>query len=194
VLYGAFWSLYYLCAAVSYVGVTHANLLTELGCSDKVANLPAAAYQWLTAVPILAAWFFPQQRLTKPLVIGSTASMALLTGLVALAMWLEVARDLWPALIVAHGLIFGAANGLAFPSIWEIVRGGISSGRRGKVLGFAFGIGPLFALVGSLAQQLILTGHAHGLEVSHLAFPGNYMLLFALATPILLLVALLSTA
>src|SRR5579871_1618378 len=72
-LYGLYWALYYLSAPISYVGVTHANLLTELGCNDKVANLPAAGYQWMTAVPILVAWFFPQTRLTKPLVVGSVA-------------------------------------------------------------------------------------------------------------------------
>jgi len=194
VLYGSFWALYYLSQAVSYVGVTHANLLKELGCNNTTANLPSTWYQLMSAIPILVAWFFPQTRLTKPLVVGSVTTMGLLTGTVALAMWLELPRSLWPPLIIAHGLIFGAANGLSFPSLWEIVRRGISSGRRGKVLGLAFGVGPLFAFVGSLAQQLILSGSAHGWNVSHLPFPGNYMLLFACATPVLLLVALLSTA
>jgi hypothetical protein len=193
-LYGLYWALYYLSAPISYVGVTHANLLAELGCNDKVANLPAAGYQWMTAVPILVAWFFPQSRLTKPLVVGSMTITGLMTGAVALAMWQEFPRALWPGLIIAHGLIFGIASGLSFPAIWEIVRRGISSDRRGKVLGFAFGVGPLFALAGSLAQQLILSGHAHAWNVAHLPFPGNYMLLFAAATPVLFLAALLSTA
>ncbi len=193
-LYGLYWAFFYLSAPISYVGVTHANLLTELDCNDKVANLPAAGYQWMTAVPILVAWFFPQSRHTKPLVVGSMTATGLMTGAVALAMWQEFPRALWPGLIIAHGLIFGVASGLSFPAIWEIVRRGISSDRRGKVLGFAFGVGPLFALAGSLAQQLILSGHAHAWNVAHLPFPGNYMLLFAAATPVLFLAALLSMA
>jgi hypothetical protein len=90
--------------------------------------------------------------------------------------------------------VFGAGIGLAIPSLWEIARRGISSSRRGKVLGLAFGAGPLFAFAGSLAQQLILTGQAHGWTVSHFPFPGNYTVLFAAATPLLLLAALLSVA
>jgi hypothetical protein len=53
--FAGFWCLFYLAAPVSYVGLTHANLLKALGNSDTVANLPHAVYQWLTAVPIIVA-------------------------------------------------------------------------------------------------------------------------------------------
>ena len=42
--FAGLWCLYYLAAPVSYVGVTHANLLKALGGNDTVANLPHAVY------------------------------------------------------------------------------------------------------------------------------------------------------
>src|SRR5690349_17083166 len=55
--FAGLWCCYYLVAPVSYVGVTHANLLKSLGSSDTVANLPHAFFQWTSALPVLVAWF-----------------------------------------------------------------------------------------------------------------------------------------
>src|SRR3954454_22843542 len=65
--FAAFWGVYYLAAPVSYVGLTHANLLRALGNGDTVNNLPSAVYLWLAFVPVLAAWAFPHPRHLKPL-------------------------------------------------------------------------------------------------------------------------------
>src|SRR5690349_8986733 len=74
--FAAFWGIYYLAAPVSYIGLTHANLLKSLGNSDKVSNLPAAVYLWLTIVPVLAAWLFPHPRHLKPMGLISVGLMA----------------------------------------------------------------------------------------------------------------------
>src|SRR5262245_31848070 len=78
-----FWAIYYLAAPVSYVGLTHANLLKELGNNDKINNLPAAIYMWMAPVPVLMAWFLPQPKYLKPLAVLSIASMIAITMLVA---------------------------------------------------------------------------------------------------------------
>ena len=84
--YAAFWALYYFCAPISYIGVTHANLLRELGNDNTVCSLPGAVYQWLTVVPVLAAWRFGQARHLRPLVGCSLAAMILATGLVGVTL------------------------------------------------------------------------------------------------------------
>src|SRR5213080_4933191 len=81
--FGAFWGIYYLAAPVSYVGLTHANLLKTLGNNDTVSNLPSAMYLWLAFVPVFVAWVFPQPRYLKPLGLISIGLMALGTAAVA---------------------------------------------------------------------------------------------------------------
>src|SRR5262245_59065901 len=85
--FAAFWSIYYLAAPVSYINLTHANLLNALGNDDKVSNLPAAVYLWLTVVPVLAAWLFPHPRHLKPLGLIAVSLMAAITAAVALSLW-----------------------------------------------------------------------------------------------------------
>src|SRR6185295_10225896 len=78
--FAGFWCLYYLTAPVSYVGLPHANLLEGLKNSNTVANMPHAVYQWFTALPILVAWFFPQPKMLKPLLVLPLLFMAVATG------------------------------------------------------------------------------------------------------------------
>lgn len=188
------WCLIYLTAPVSYVGVTHANLLHDLGNSDTVANLPHAVYQWMTALPVLVAWFLPQARWLKPLLVGSFAAKAALTAVVAVAIWLR-----WPAPVVTGSVIlfsgvFGAANGVMLMALWEVVRRGVSTARRGVTLGFSFGFGPIAACAGSLMQQMLMgkepvTGCTFGMP-----FPDNYLALFAGTLPAMVLCVFLGAA
>src|SRR5205085_2880644 len=67
------------------------------------------------------------------------------TAAVALALGLGAASGVVTAVVIAHGAIVGAANGVAITAMWDCLRRGISTARRGVVLGFTFGIGPLFA-------------------------------------------------
>lgn len=191
--FAALWCCIYLTAPVSYVGVTHANLLNQLGNSDTVANLPHAVYQWMTAFPILVAWFLPHPRLLKPLIVGSLTAKALATTLVAASLWCNWPASLVTYAVIAFGAIFGAANGVLVTTLWEVVRRGVSTRRRGGTLGLTFGIGPLLACVGSLAQQMLfsrepLTGYSFGL-----AFPESYLALFAGAVPVMLVSVVVGT-
>src|SRR4051794_25681457 len=85
--FAAFWSIYYLAAPISYIGLTHANLLKSLGNSDTVSNLPSAVYLWLSPVPVVAAWLFPHPRYLKPLGLISVGMMAAISAVVAVTLW-----------------------------------------------------------------------------------------------------------
>jgi MFS family permease len=189
--FAGFWCLYYLAAPVTYIGLTHANLLKDLGNTDTVANLPHAVYQWLTAFPILVAWFFPHPKLLKPLLITSSLGMATITGVVAVALGLKLSHAVVTSVVIAHGAVFGFCNGVLLTTLWEVLRRGVSTSRRGRVLGLTFGIGPIFACLGALSQQALFTkapvfGWSWGFS-----FPQNYLILFSAVTPLMLLETLL---
>lgn len=182
-----FWSVYYFAAPVSYVGLTHANLLKALGNSDTISNLPSAVYLWLTIVPVLMAWFFPQPKFLKPLSLISITLMAGMTALVAFTLWSGASTKVVSLMVIGHGAAFGAANGVLLTSMWDFLRRGVSTSRRGKALGFTFGIGPLFACVGSLMQDALFDGKLLGGHSFGLTFPNNYLAMFAGVAPVLML-------
>lgn len=192
--YAAFWCLHYLAAPVTYVGLTHANLLKELGNSDTVANLPHAVYQWLTAVPILVAWFFPQPKMLKPLLVVPLLVMASMSGAVALTIWAGMSPRVVSIVVIVHGAVFGASGGVLLTTLWEVLRRGVSTSRRGSALGVTFGVGPLLACVGSLAQQALFSKTPIGGLSLGLSFPNNYLALFAAAVPVQLLETLIAAS
>ena len=128
--YAAYWAVYYLASPVTYIGSAHANLLEELGNSKTVCNLPSAWYMWCTIVPVVTAWLLPQPRLLKPLAILSVAVMAAATLSVALVLWLSKSTALITNVVILHGVFFGAANGIAFTSLWDFLRRGVSTSRE----------------------------------------------------------------
>ncbi|MBI5760367.1 MAG: hypothetical protein HZA46_17770 [Planctomycetales bacterium] len=192
--FAGFWCLYYLTAPVTYIGVTHANLLKALDNTETVANLPHAVYQWLTALPILVAWFFPQPKMLKPLLVIPLILMASITGVVALSIWLGLSARIVTIVVIAHGAVFGASNGVLLTTLWEVLRRGVSTARRGQVLGLTFGVGPLLACVGSLAQKALFEkSPIDGLSLG-IQFPDNYLVLFAAAAPLVLLETLVAAS
>lgn len=192
--YAGYWCLFYLAAPVTYVGITHANLLQKLGNSDTVANLPHAVYQWLTAVPIIVAWFLPQPKMLKPLLVIPLILMATITGLVALAIGLKLSPGTITVVVIAHGAVLGLSSGVLLTTLWELLRRSVSTSRRGQALGVAFGVGPLFACVGSLAQQALFSKTPIAGMSLGLAFPQNYLVLFAAAAPLILLETLVAAS
>lgn len=194
-----FWALIYLCAPVSYVGSTHANLLKELGHGDTVSNLPSAVYQWLIVVPIVAAWWFPQQRYLKPLALTAIALKATICAVVTALLYVGASASLLTAAVIAHAAVFGIASGMTLTVQWDLVKRGISPKYRGRFMSAAFGIGPVFACLGALFQDGLFDGKLLGAMDSliggallggrsiGLPFPQNYCALFGAVTPLLLL-------
>lgn len=198
-LYGLFWCLFYFAAPITYVGNTHANLLSDLGASDFTANLPHAFYQWFTACPILVAWFLPQPKVLRPLIVGALSAMTFAAVLVAGSLWLRISTSAVIVSVILFGTIFGAANGILVTAMWEMVRRGTSSHLRGRTMSLAFGVGPLFACAGSVLQQMVmnpepfpLTAH-YSIPTFGLKFPLNYLALFGGGVPVLALATLLGT-
>lgn len=75
-------------------------------------------------------------------------------------------------------------NGVTNMCLWELIGRGMTPTRRGWTLGITYGVGPVFAVLGSCASQLILSGNF--LDLIHLtpvAKPGSYMLLFGATGP-----------
>jgi hypothetical protein len=194
ICYAVFWSIYYLSAPVSYVGLTHANLLKALGNTDTINNLPAAMYQWLAVLPVLMAWVFPQPRYLKPLALASMGVMAAMTAAVAVTLWSGASSAVSTWVVVAHGAVFGAANGVLITTLWDFLRRGVATKRRGPALGFTYSIGPLFACVGAVLQDALFQGRLlRGVSLG-LQFPDNYMVMFGGVAPMLLAAMLLIAA
>lgn len=191
VCFTGFWSLYYLSAPVLYIGLTHANLLKALGNSDTINNLPSAMYRWLSIVPVVVAWTLPRPRHLKPLALTSVSVMAAATAAVAVTLWSGASATVTTCAVIAHGAVFGAANGVLITTLWDFVRRGVATSRRGPALGLAYGIGPLFACMGALLQDALFQGRLLNGFTFGLRFPQNYTAMFAGAAPLMLGAAVL---
>lgn len=190
--FGGIWALYYLAAPVVYVGITHANLVKGLGGTTEQANFPGACYNWMTALPILVAWFFPNPRLLKRLIVISISMIAFASAIVPLGILFKVPASWTIGMVILHGAILGGANGVALTTMWEMVRRGISTSRRGGMMALAFGVGPLMACVGAMGQQALLDVIPWIGVGWKLPFPQGYLILYAAAVPILIICAVLA--
>jgi MFS family permease len=184
-------SLAYLVAPVFYVGVLHAAILESFEASDTVANLPEAAYLWVMPLPVLLAWLLPSPRLLKPMLAASLGVMGT-AGFVVAALFAVAPRS-WvvPALVV-HAAAIGVTNGVRQMCLWELVGRGLSAERRGRMLGWTFGLSPAFAVLGSCASQLVLSGNfLDVIRVPPVPAPWNYVVLFGVTAPAMWLSAAL---
>jgi len=184
-----YWCVFYLCSPVTYVGITHSNLLKSLGNSDTISNVPSAVYQWLTIVPVVVAWIFSRPKHLKPMMLTSVGLMSGATALVALSLWFDLSAQLRTIAVIAHGATFGACNGVLLTALWDALRRGVSTSRRGAALGYTFGFGPIFACVGAILQDASFDGKLLGRSFG-LTYPFNYMALFAAVAPLMLLAGL----
>jgi len=198
-LFAACTGLQYLAAPVGYVGVTQASLCHELGASDKVANLPETAFLALTFAPVILAWWIPYVGwLKRNLVVCYSAAALSQLGVVA-AMLLPLSANIRIAAVVIQAAVAGLAVPSAIAFLWELIGRGAETSRRGLALGLAFGFGPLLAVVGSLASQLILNGSIGGegesalVSIRVLEFPANFALLYGCVAPAMAFAAILST-
>jgi MFS family permease len=192
-IFAACTGLTYLAAPVSYVGPTQASLCRELQVSDTVANLPAAAFFAMTAMPVVLAWYLPYVRYLRRNLVGCYAISAAALAGVAAVIASEVPDAVKVAAVIVQGALAGAFMPAATAFLWELLGRGVDESRRGMTLSLAFGAGPVLAVVGSFAAQLLLTGRLLDgrLTAPTLAFPWNYAALFGAAAPLMALAALL---
>ena len=181
----------YFIAPVLYVGVLHAAILGSLEVSDKVANLPQSVYLWATPVPVLIAWLWPSPRLLRPMLV-SALTLAGVAGLVVAVSFAAAPSSWWAPALVAYASVIGVSNGVRQMCLWELIGRGLSPERRGWTLGWTFGLGPIFAVAGSCASQLVLSGNFLGvIRVPPLPAPWSYVALFGATAPLLWVAAAL---
>lgn len=184
-------SLTYLIAPVSYVGVLHATILESLKASDTVANLPESVYLWVTPLPLLIAWFWPSPKLLRPMLTWAFIAKGAAGGLAALA-FAFAPKSVWIPIMIIHPGIIGITGGVQMMCLWELIGRGMTPKMRGLTLGWTFGIGPIFAVLGSCASQLVLKGDFLGmLTVTPIPQPWNYVVLFGVTCPAMWLSAIL---
>lgn len=177
-------ALVYLIAPVRYVGLLQATILESLDASDLVANLPAAVFLWTIPLPVLVAWLWPSAQLLRPMLGWSFVVSGAAAAVVAAAFSLD-ARSWWIPALVFHAGVIGVAGGVQSMCLWELLGRGTSPAIRSRTLGWAYGFGPLCAVLGSCVSQLVLKGDFLGLlTVEPPAQPWNYALLFGAACPV----------
>ncbi|MFO0916918.1 MAG: hypothetical protein U0872_01205 [Planctomycetaceae bacterium] len=170
--------LTFLIAPVTYVGLLHAAILNSLEASHAVANLPEAVYHYVTPLPMLIAWLWPSPRLLRPFLSGSLIIKGAAGAFVAL-LFVTAPRTWWIPALILHPAIIGVTAGVQDMCLWELIGRGMSEKYRSRILGWTFGIGPLFAVAGSCATQLVLNGDFIGLvHMTPLRQPWNYAVLF----------------
>jgi hypothetical protein len=182
-------SLIYLVAPVFYVGVLHAAICNSLGASDTVANLPASVNLWMTPFPVFISWLWPSPRASRSIlvaayvIVGTAGAVAATSFVAAPGAWLI-------PVLVAHAGIIGVAVGVIQMCLWELIGRGMTTTLRGWTLSLTFGAGPVFAVLGSCASQLILSGKfLNLLEIAPIPAPSSYMLLFGATAPAMWLAA-----
>lgn len=193
-IYAANWCLIYLASPVVYVGIVQATLLKKLGFNDTISNLPAAVYLFTTPLPVLIVWAFPQTRMLKPLMVISFLTNAAMCLVVVAALLLGDPDVILLALIIEVAVL-GGTGGVQVTCLWEAIGKGVAESRRGQVLGLAFGVGPVFAVLASLATNVLLSGELPGLDVTLVTLdsPWNFAVLFLAGVPALALAAFLSS-
>ena len=185
------YSLIYLIAPVTYVGVLHATILDSLEASDTVANLPEAVYLWVTPLPLLIAWFWPSPKLLRPMLTWALIVKGAAGGIAALV-FAYAPESFWIPVLIIHPGIIGITGGVQTMCLWELVGRGMTPEMRGRTLGWTFGIGPVFAVLGSIASQLILKGDFLGMfNVTPIPQPWSYVVLFGVSCPAMWLSAVL---
>ncbi|MGE5194502.1 MAG: MFS transporter [Deltaproteobacteria bacterium] len=182
-------SLIYLVAPVFYVGVLHAAICNSLGASDTVANLPASVNLWMTPIPVFISWLWPSPLASRRILVAAYLVVGMAGG-VAAASFVAAPRHWLIPVLVAHAGIVGVTVGVIQMCLWELIGRGMTTTLRGWTLSLTFGAGPVFAVLGSCASQLILSGKFLNLvEVSPIPEPWSYVLLFGVTAPAMWLAA-----
>ncbi len=182
----------YLAAPVLYVGITQASLCHHLGADTRTSNLPATLFFAMTAMPALFAWLSPRVSSLKRNLSLFYGTSALMLATLAVTLAFPLSNQFKLAMIVLQGGVSGAVMPAAIALLWEVMGRGTEESRRGLALSMAFGAGPLLAVVGSFGQTALLGGDLFGWHFEGLAYPKNFIILFAAGVPVMGLAAIFS--
>jgi MFS family permease len=184
-------ALQYLAAPIGYVTV-QASLGKRLGFNDATANLPQSVYLGLAFAPVIFAWLVPYVGWLKRNLMMCYGIAAVSQTAVAGALLAPLSAEAKIAAVIAQCAVAGivAPSGIAF--LWEVLGRGASERRRGLAVSLAFGLGPVFAALGSVGSQLVLEGSFGPLTVPGLSDEQRYAVVYLCAAPAMALAAFLS--
>lgn len=182
----------YLAAPVLYVGITQASLCDRLGGDARTSNLPGTLFFAMTAFPALLAWLSPQLSALKRNLFRCYFVTVLVLALTAILLASPVSNQVKLAAVILQGGVCGAAMPAVTALQWEVLGRGVAMSRRGLTLGLAYGLGPLMAVAGSLAQTALLGGSLFGFSFPGIEHPYGFIALFGAGAPIVALGGLLS--
>ncbi|MSQ95994.1 MAG: MFS transporter [Gemmataceae bacterium] len=189
ILFACCTGMQYLAAPVLYVGVTQASLCEGLGADTRTSNLPATLFFAMTAMPALLAWLSPRVSVLKRNMTICYGVSSLMLAATALVLTLPVPSAVKVAMVILQGGVSGAAMPAAIALLWEVIGRGSAESRRGLALSLAFGVGPILAVLGSLAQTALLGGDLFGIHFDGIDHRYRFVTLFGLGAPIMALAA-----
>src|ERR1019366_7551086 len=186
-LYLLSYVLIFLSGPVDYVGAVQASLCDKLGSSHAVANLPAAIMTLGYIVPFLLSSKIPFRIERTVAVIASMVAAASM-GIVCVALFLPFGKTVRVGALSFQGLILGLSTCTIDVYMLQCLRRGTTEKGRAWALEYTFALGPIMGIVGSLGTQFVLNG-----GIRSLPFPYDYDLVYLVAVPCMLGVALLSS-
>ena len=167
----------YLAAPVLYVGVIQAALSDKLGASRTLANLPASTYMLGQVAPLIFSWLVPY-RLERSMVVWANLATATLSSVVFLSLALPAPAGLRIFAVVMQGLLQGLSMSTSFVFMLQCLRRGTTPPGLARTLQRTFSVTPFFAVAGSLGAQYVLNP-----GISGLSFPHDFALIYFLAVP-----------
>jgi MFS family permease len=116
----------------------------------------------------------------KTIISLSYGTMALTSLWITILMLSQPSDNMIIGSIVVQAALLGCCNGMVGILNWEALQRGVSENARGKALGLAYGLGPVFAVVASVFTQLLLDGKLFEFNLPHWLFFDNYRYNYAI--------------
>lgn len=169
--------LIYFSAPVVYVGVVQGAFCDRLGASATISNLPSSTYFLGFVFPFFCSWLFssrweravPQFAL---LIVATSMLLVCVVTFLPCPTWLRI------TVVIAQGLIIGVVNSVNSIFSFKCLSRGTTAAGKARALKYAFSLGPITAVLGSLGAQLVLADKVPGLH-----YPYNFGFLYLVALP-----------
>ncbi len=179
--------LIYFAAPVVYVGVVQAAFCDKLGASATISNLPSATYFLGFVFPFFCSWLFsarweravPQVAF---LIVAASMSLVCAVTFAPFPSWLRI------TVVIGQGFVIGIVNSVANVYTFKCLARGTTATGKALALKYAFGFGPIAAVLGSLAAQFILDDKIPGLH-----YPYNFGFLYLVALACMIMCAVLTS-
>lgn len=186
-LYLLCYMLIFLSGPVDYVGVVQASLCDKLGTSYIVANLPTATYALGYIIPFLLSSRIPY-RFERAVVVIANLITAASMCIVCITLFFPFGATGRIAAVILQGVIMGFSACTSDVYMLQCLGRGTTEKGRAWAFKFAFTLGPIMGIVGSLGTQFVLNGGIHRLR-----FPYDFGFVYLLCIPSMAGVALLSS-